>query len=155
MTPPPSFDAVKLIVLGPATYWPVKPNVWSRIFCRWPPPDHRTSKLTCEGSGSGGGGWRPIAIRALWKSVTATLSACRRACPLPGSTLIAEDAIGIVQNNPDGAIPGSKSWSCWVRSPTASGGNKSIHIKPNDLLWIRPSRPTYTPRMNRMSQSKL
>jgi hypothetical protein len=49
----PSFDAVKLIAVAPVTYSPVKPNVWSRIFCRTPLPDQRTSKLTCDGSGVG------------------------------------------------------------------------------------------------------
>ena len=45
-----------------------------------------------------------------WKSLTRTLLARKRASPVEVSKLIAEAGTGIVQNSPERAIPGSKSW---------------------------------------------
>src|SRR5262249_58231834 len=70
------------------------------------------------------------------------------------STWTVPNETAIVQKSPDGAIPCSKSWSCWLVGSSTAPVNKSIHMKPNDPMCGRLSAPTYNPCMNRMSQSK-
>jgi hypothetical protein len=49
-------------------------------------------------------------LKKSWKSFSARLVAWKRALPVPGSTLIADGGTAIVQNRPDGVMPGSQSW---------------------------------------------
>jgi hypothetical protein len=48
-----------------------------------------------------------MALRKSWKSGTARLVRLYCAFPEPGETRIADLRIGIVQNRPEGLIPGS------------------------------------------------
>ena len=83
---------------------PVKPNVLSVIDWRSPDPSQRTSKLTWAGVVVG---FSEIALKKSWKSGTARSVRLYRAWPPPGETRMADFAIGIVQNRPEGLIPGS------------------------------------------------
>src|SRR5689334_9854302 len=60
----------------------------------------------------------------------------------------------MVQNRPEGAMPGSQSWNCWVGSPTAPTVNRSIQTKAKAPCRNRFAVSTNVPSMNRMSASK-
>ena len=126
MIPVPLLDTEKVMRASPETYSPAKSKVVSRIFCRWPRPNQLTSNETRDATG-GGSGDGETALKKSWKSGIATFAMWKPARPLAGETSIADGGIGIVQNKPDGAIPGSKSCTC--ESPTAPV-KRSIQMKP-------------------------